>query len=110
MGMFLRRVAKRQYEIWISGSFSDTYSYVTIRGTKYSDYSSNTKVMVEEGEEVSVYAKGYNGGSAAIFFDGSVVSRGGTYTFKVTADTSITGRYQKSGTSGRSYYIDINTH
>lgn len=107
MGMFLRRVAKPQYEVRIDGTLSADYLYVTIGGTKY---TSVTTVTLEQGEEVSVYVKGYNGGSAAIYFDGSVVSRGGTYTFKVTADTSITGSYQKSGTSGRSYYIDINTH
>ena len=84
--------------VTLTGSLYPQYAYVTINGTVY---TSAQTLEVEDGTEISVYVSAvYMNSSCFINFNGTrVLSGKGTYTFTLTADTTIA-----FASSGSSYY------
>lgn len=86
--------------VTLTGALNSSYAYVTINGTKYSRAQT---LEVESGTEISVYVGSMMGNSSYINFNGTKVLSGkGTYTFTLTADTTIT--MAQSGSSWTAYY------
>ncbi|MBO5715601.1 MAG: hypothetical protein J6S23_04310 [Clostridia bacterium] len=87
----------KEYAVTLSGTFSSSYGYVTINGTKY---TTATTVNVAEGTAVSVYVAGtytnYDG-LANVTLNGTKVQNGkGTYNHTVTSNCKITMSYSQS--------------
>ena len=80
-------------KLTLTGEYDAAGAYVTIGGTKY---TSAQTLTLEAGTEVSVYVKGSNN-SSSITYNGSQVGRNGsTYTFNISAPTTISMEYTSS--------------
>lgn len=76
--------------VTLSGTFSSTYAYVTIGGTKYTEA---TTLTVKRGTEVAVgtYGVASASGAAMITLNGTIIGNSQVYTFAVTDNCKIVG-------------------
>lgn len=80
---------KSGFTLTLTGEYDVNCAYVTIGGTKY---TSAQTIALEPGTAVSVYAKGVNKGST-ITYNGTKVAEDGSYTFYISAPTTINMEY-----------------
>ena len=90
MGMFLRRGLGEERTITLSGRFSETRGYVTVRGVKYVEAAT---LKLRDGTVVEITVDGASDaakGSCYIKVDGTTVFQGaGTYLYIVVSTAEI---------------------
>ena len=94
---------KSGFTLTLTGELNAKGGYVTVSGTKYT----TAKVLeLNAGTEVAVYVGGNAYSGQKITYNGITVLLGdfggGTYTFSLSADTTIT--FEKLGSSSSYYY------
>ena len=109
MSVFFRRRGEppaTMVDVALSGSFNESYGYVTIDGTKY---TSAQTLTVTKGTSVTVYCGSGNSFSVRtkITLNGTTVAEGTSltgaeYTFAVTDNCTIT--VTRKNVSGYIYY------
>lgn len=94
------------FMLTLTGTLSTNYGYATVDGTKY---TASRVLELGAGTEVSVYVGGSALSGPKITYNGETVQSGrGTYTFSLSANTTITFTAK---TSQPSYYTaDITTN
>ena len=104
--ILLRRgaVSPANITITLAGTFSSSYAYATINGTKY---TAETTLEVEKGTTVKIYVSARSSSNRALCYvklnGETVLSRGGTYNFIPTKNAVITFGYTNYG------YAEITT-
>lgn len=90
--IFLSRgeAPKIGFVLTLTGEYDASGAYVTIDGTKY---TSAQTLTLEPGTAVSVYVKGTNSQSSITYNGSQVGGNGSTYTFYVSAPTTISMEY-----------------
>ena len=100
---------KSGFTLTLTGELNATGGYVTVSGTKYTTAKA---LELNAGTKVSVYVGGRAYSGQKITYNGTTVLLGdfggGTYTFSLSADTTIT--FAKFGSSSYYYTASIVTN